>query len=138
MSIDRILMPRRLGAAAKAALIGQFSVTCVVPCVECIDVGIDPDCPECQGEGKYPEPVTIPWVTIKEIYKEAVGAVGSEPGMVKRVSPHGELHYYLLNGKQVGVAHEQEHGHKAVEVADELFEQIAQALNVTVLSETMP
>lgn len=68
--IKTVMMPRALTAenGAKAALIGEFSISFPMHC--CCD-GED-DCDICGGSGEYMQPVNVPWTTIKEIYAAAV------------------------------------------------------------------
>lgn len=64
-------MPLTLTAAngAKGALSGEFKVSRTVICYECGGEG----CDDCADAGEFEEEITVPWDTIKEIYRTAVG-----------------------------------------------------------------
>lgn len=64
------LMPRALTAenGAKYALSGEFKVSRTVTCNECGGDG----CMDCNDRGEFEEEITVPWITIKEIYRAAV------------------------------------------------------------------
>lgn len=66
------IMPLTLTAAngAKGALSGEFKVSRTVRCHECGGEG----CDDCAGAGEFEEEITVPWDTIKEIYRAAVDA----------------------------------------------------------------
>ncbi|EKF63544.1 hypothetical protein B194_3610 [Serratia plymuthica A30] len=65
------IMPLTLTAAngAKGALSGEFKVSRTVTCNECGGDG----CNDCGDAGEFEEEITVPWDTIKEIYRAAVG-----------------------------------------------------------------
>lgn len=64
------VMPLTLTAAngAKGALSGEFKVSRTVRCHECGGEG----CDDCGDAGEFEEETTVPWDTIKEIYRAAV------------------------------------------------------------------
>lgn len=66
------IMPLTLTAAngAKGALSGEFKVARTVRCHECGGEG----CDDCADAGEFEEEITVPWDTIKEIYRAAVDA----------------------------------------------------------------
>lgn len=66
------IMPLTLTAAngAKVALSGEFKVSRTVTCNECGGDG----CMDCNDRGEFEEDITVPWSTIKEIYRAAVDA----------------------------------------------------------------
>lgn len=66
------IMPLTLTAAngAKGALSGEFKVSRTVRCHECGGEG----CDDCGDAGEFEEEITVPWDTIKEIYRAAVDA----------------------------------------------------------------
>lgn len=74
-----VLVPRRLTAenGAKAALIGEFSITVRHACDECDSY--DDICGVCGGEGIIEAEVPIPWTTIKRIHDRVVELFGSAP-----------------------------------------------------------
>lgn len=65
------IMPLTLTAAngAKGALSGEFKVSRTVRCYECGGEG----CDDCADAGEFEEEITVPWDTIKEIFRTAVG-----------------------------------------------------------------
>lgn len=67
---DAVEVPRELTAenGAKAALMGEFSVTSIHQCPDCIG----DDCEDCGGEGAYRFHAPVSWPTIKDIYKAAI------------------------------------------------------------------
>lgn len=71
------IMPLTLTAAngAKGALSGEFKVSRPVRCYECGGEG----CDDCGDAGEFEEEITVPWVTIKEIYHAAVGVCSLSP-----------------------------------------------------------
>ena len=79
--VDMILMPRALTAenGAKAALIGEFSVT--YEHINPLYCGCEV-CHECLAGSGCTESVTgeivVPWTTIKAIYKKCVELFGEE------------------------------------------------------------
>ena len=66
------VMPLTLTAAngAKGALSGEFKVSRTVRCHECGGEG----CDDCGDTGEFEEETTVPWDTIKDIYRAAVDA----------------------------------------------------------------
>lgn len=64
------IMPLTLTAAngAKGALSGEFKVSRTVRCHECGGEG----CDDCADAGEFEEEITVPWDTIKDIYRAAV------------------------------------------------------------------
>ncbi|HIE0432038.1 TPA: hypothetical protein ACXIY4_003553 [Serratia marcescens] len=66
------VMPLTLTAAngAKGALSGEFKVSRTVRCHECGGEG----CDDCADAGEFEEEITVPWDTIKDIYRAAVDA----------------------------------------------------------------
>lgn len=64
------IMPLTLTAAngAKCALSGEFKVSRTVRCHECGGEG----CDDCADAGEFEEEITVPWDTIKDIYRAAV------------------------------------------------------------------
>lgn len=66
------IMPLTLTAAngAKGALSGEFKVSRTVRCHECGGEG----CDDCADAGEFEEEITVPWDTIKDIYRAAVEA----------------------------------------------------------------
>lgn len=66
------IMPLTLTAAngAKGALSGEFKVSRTVRCHECGGEG----CDDCSDAGEFEEEITVPWDTIKDIYRTAVEA----------------------------------------------------------------
>ncbi|HFK7184700.1 TPA: hypothetical protein ACG0BA_000292 [Serratia odorifera] len=64
------IMPLTLTAAngAKGALSGEFKVSRTVRCHECGGEG----CDDCGDAGEFEEETTVPWDTIKDIYRAAV------------------------------------------------------------------
>lgn len=64
------VMPLTLTAenGAKCALAGEFKVSRTVRCHECGGEG----CDDCGDAGEFEEEITIPWETIKDIYRAAV------------------------------------------------------------------
>lgn len=66
------IMPMTLTAAngAKGALSGEFKVSRTVRCHECGGEG----CDDCGDAGEIEEEITVPWGTIKDIYRAAVDA----------------------------------------------------------------
>lgn len=66
------IMPVALTAenGAKGALSGEFKVSRTVTCNECGCVG----CDDCAYAGEFEEEITVPWDTIKDIYRAAVDA----------------------------------------------------------------
>ncbi|MGB8663881.1 MAG: hypothetical protein WCD24_03830 [Serratia inhibens] len=66
------IMPLTLTAAngAKGALSGEFKVSLTVTCNECGGDG----CMDCNDRGEFEEEITVPWSTIKDIYRAAVDA----------------------------------------------------------------
>lgn len=64
------IMPLTLTAAngAKGALSGEFKVSRTVRCHECDGEG----CDDCGDAGEFEEEITVPWDTIKDIYRAAV------------------------------------------------------------------
>ena len=66
------IMPLTLTAAngAKGALSGEFKVSRTVRCHECGGEG----CDDCGDAGEFEEETTVPWETIKDIYRAAVDA----------------------------------------------------------------
>ncbi len=66
------VMPPTLTAAngAKGALSGEFKVSRTVRCHECGGEG----CDDCGDAGEFEEETTVPWDTIKEIYRAVVDA----------------------------------------------------------------
>jgi len=71
------IMPLTLTAAngAKGALSGEFKVSRTVTCNECGGEG----CMDCNDRGEFEEEITVPWSTIKEIYRAAVDACHAAP-----------------------------------------------------------
>lgn len=69
------VMPLTLTAAngAKGALSGEFKVSRTVRCHECGGEG----CDDCGDAGEFEEETTVPWETIKDIYRAAVDACRS-------------------------------------------------------------
>ncbi|CAI1103630.1 Uncharacterised protein [Serratia ficaria] len=69
------IMPLTFTAAngAKGALSGEFKVSRTVRCYECGGEG----CDDCADAGEFEEEITVPWSTIKEIYRAAVDACRS-------------------------------------------------------------
>lgn len=67
---EKVLLPKELTAenGAKAALMGEFKFDVPVFCW----CGMDTDCDLCKGSGEYMQPVNVPWIVIKKIYKAAV------------------------------------------------------------------
>ncbi|MGP2987467.1 hypothetical protein ACTVLM_10015 [Serratia marcescens] len=63
-------MPLTLTAAngAKGALSGEFKVSRTIRCHECGGEG----CDDCADAGEFEEEITVPWDTIKDIYRAAV------------------------------------------------------------------
>ncbi|MEL5614388.1 hypothetical protein [Serratia marcescens] len=66
------VMPLTLTAenGAKCALAGEFKVSRTVRCHECGGEG----CDDCADAGEFEEEITVPWDTIKDIYRAAVDA----------------------------------------------------------------
>lgn len=66
------IMPLTLTAAngAKGALSGEFEISRTVRCHECGGEG----CDDCADAGEFEEEITVPWDTIKDIYRAAVEA----------------------------------------------------------------
>lgn len=66
------IMPLTLTAAngAKGALSGEFKISRTVRCHECGGEG----CDDCADAGEFEEEITVPWDTIKDIYRAAVEA----------------------------------------------------------------
>lgn len=66
------VMPLTLTAenGAKCALAGEFKVSRTVRCHECDGEG----CDDCADAGEFEEEITVPWDTIKDIYRAAVDA----------------------------------------------------------------
>lgn len=66
------VMPPTLTAAngAKGTLSGEFKVSRTVRCHECGGEG----CDDCGDAGEFEEETTVPWDTIKEIYRAVVDA----------------------------------------------------------------
>lgn len=64
------IMPLALTAAngAKGALSGEFKISRTVRCHECGGEG----CDDCADAGEFEEEITVPWDTIKDIYRAAV------------------------------------------------------------------
>ncbi|CAI1019126.1 hypothetical protein [Serratia ficaria] len=64
------IMPLTLTAenGAKGALSGEFKVSRTVRCHECGGEG----CDDCADAGEFEEEITVPWDTIKDIYRAAV------------------------------------------------------------------
>lgn len=79
---ERILMPKALTAenGAKYLLLGDFSQTIDVSCLDCINGmaggDMDQECETCGGSGSLEQDVVIDWTTIKEIYAKAVKYLG--------------------------------------------------------------
>lgn len=75
METKTVMMPRELTAenGAKAALIGEFSVSFPMGC--CCKGMID-DCEVCGGSGEYMQKINVPWTKIKKIYAAAVKHLG--------------------------------------------------------------
>lgn len=69
------VMPLTLTAenGAKCALAGEFKVSRTVRCHECGGEG----CDDCADAGEFEEEITVPWDTIKDIYRAAVDACRS-------------------------------------------------------------
>lgn len=67
---ETVEVPRELTAenGAKAALMGEFSITSIQPCPECSG----DDCEDCLGKGFYDYQAPVDWTTIKAIYKAAI------------------------------------------------------------------
>lgn len=76
------VMPKALTAenGAKYALSGEFKVSRTVTCNECGGDG----CNDCGDAGEFEEEITVPWDTIKEIYRAAVG-VCAQPNAAPEV-----------------------------------------------------
>ena len=53
----------------KAECIGGFSITEELTCTSCFYDEPQPGCEVCGGETTYEQNSTIPWATMKEIYK---------------------------------------------------------------------
>ena len=71
---DKIIMPPSLTAenGAKAALMGEFSVSLPEHCVYCSGQG----CESCKGSGEVIRRINVPWTVIKEIYAKSVELLG--------------------------------------------------------------
>ena len=71
---DKIIMPPSLTAenGAKAALMGEFSVSLPVFHAECDGCG----CTDCGGSGEVTRRINVPWTVIKEIYAKSVELLG--------------------------------------------------------------
>ena len=71
---DKTVMPTKLTEenGAKAALMGEFSVSLPEYCVYCSGQG----CEDCDGSGQVTRKINVPWITIKEIYAKAVELLG--------------------------------------------------------------
>lgn len=85
------IMPLTLTAAngAKGALSGEFKVSRTVRCHECGGEG----CDDCADAGEFEEEITVPWDTIKDIYRAAVdtcrAAMLAQPVSQGYKSPEG-------------------------------------------------
>lgn len=71
---NRISLPETMTAenGAKAVLSGEFFVEVEHSCSACYFHGPQEDCEVCGGEVEWTQKHTIPWTTIKEIYKKIV------------------------------------------------------------------
>lgn len=87
------IMPLTLTAAngAKGALSGEFKVSLTVTCNECGGDG----CMDCNDRGELEEEITVPWSTIKDIYRAAVDACRS--AMLAQPVSQG----YTLNSPEI-------------------------------------
>jgi len=57
---------------AKAAMTGEFKIDVPMVCSACNFHEAQVDCEVCGGEVNYMQSVTIPWDSIKNIYRAAV------------------------------------------------------------------
>ncbi len=72
----------------KAALIGEFRFEIELTCHACSFHGEQEHCEVCGGNVQYMQPVTVPWTTIKEIYRAMLSASPAEPQAV--IVRHGK------------------------------------------------
>lgn len=78
-----VTVPRELTAenGAKAVLIDEFKIDVPMTCSACDFHGAQSDCEVCGGEVNYTQSVTVPWDSIKEIYRAAINHFHPQPGL---------------------------------------------------------